>query len=126
MDAPTDPAALDRAALQAIRDLDPSGESGLFSQIVAMYLESAPPLIAQIESGLAEGDLQRVRIAAHTLKSSSANLGARALSGTCAAVEAAARAGTLDGSTGSSAQLRREFEAVKRALEHEVRTPAAG
>jgi HPt (histidine-containing phosphotransfer) domain-containing protein len=123
MDAPTDLAVLDRAALQAIRDLDPTGQAGLFSQIVGMYVQSVPPLIEQIESGLAEGDAQRVVIAAHTLKSSSANLGSQHLSRTCAGLEAAARRGTLDGQAGIGAQIRREFEAVQRALEHEVRAP---
>jgi two-component system sensor histidine kinase/response regulator len=66
-----------------------------------------------------------VKFAVHTLKSSSANLGARRLAELCAALEQSARGGSLPDGTGSIAELQREFEAVRRALEHETGKSAA-
>jgi two-component system sensor histidine kinase/response regulator len=116
---------LDLAALKAIRELDAGNTAGLLGQVVAMYLEAAPPLIRQIEDGLVSRDAGGVKFAVHTLKSSSANLGARRLAELCAALEQSARGGSLPDGTGSIAELQREFEAVRRALEHEIGKSAA-
>jgi HPt (histidine-containing phosphotransfer) domain-containing protein len=120
-----DPASLDQAALKAIRELDPDGKAGLLQQVIEMYLQASPPLISQIESGLASGNADSVRIAAHTLKSSSANLGAQGLAQTCGALESAARSGSLAGHAATAARLRPEFESVRRALEGEIGKSAA-
>jgi len=120
---PVDRALLDDAALKAIRELDPDNAAGLLAQVVALYLEASPPLITQIEAGLASGDAPSVRMAAHTLKSSSANVGARQLARLCSTLEQAARAGSLPGAA-AAAQIRQEFGAVRRALEHETGKPA--
>jgi HPt (histidine-containing phosphotransfer) domain-containing protein len=116
---------LDQAALRAIRELDAGNTAGLLSQVVAMYLEASPALIRQIEDALAARDPAAAKFAAHTLKSSSANLGARRLAELCAALEQAARAGSLPDGTGSAAEIRREFDAVRRALERETGQAAA-
>ena len=44
-------------------------------KIIAVYLEDAPRLIAQLERAAVSGDPIALRVAAHTLKSSSANVG---------------------------------------------------
>jgi HPt (histidine-containing phosphotransfer) domain-containing protein len=118
-------AILDPAALEAIRELDAGNAAGLFGQVVAIYLEASPALVRQIEMGLSAGDASGVQFAAHTLKSSSANLGARRLAQLCAALEQAARGGALPDGTGRAAEIQREFEAVRRALEQETGKPAA-
>jgi HPt (histidine-containing phosphotransfer) domain-containing protein len=119
---PLECAVLDEAALKAIRDLDADNAAGLFGQVVAMYLQASPALIAQIEAGLASGEAPAVRMAAHTLKSSSANLGARQLAQLCAALEQAARAGALPDQA-AVAPIQQEFAAVRRALERETARP---
>jgi signal transduction histidine kinase/CheY-like chemotaxis protein/HPt (histidine-containing phosphotransfer) domain-containing protein len=124
--APTDQcAALDEAALNAIRELDAGDAAGLLGQVVDMYLQASPPLIDHIRQGLGSGDADRVRMAAHTLKSSSANLGARRLSEMCAVLEHAARKGALSGELPGADQIVREFDAVRRSLERMTRKAAA-
>ena len=88
---------LDRAALDAIRALDESGAAGLLRQVLHLYFESSPRLIAELRRARAAGDTVAVRNAAHSLKSSSANLGATALADMCKTVEHAARTGGLPG-----------------------------
>jgi HPt (histidine-containing phosphotransfer) domain-containing protein len=113
-------AALDRAALDAIRALDVGGAAGLLQQVVQLYLESAPAQIAELRRAGAAGDASAVRNIAHSLKSSSANLGAARLAEMCKAVEDAARAGRLGGDVPSADEIEGEFQALRPALEREV------
>ena len=118
--SPAPSATLDPAALAAIRELDPDGTAGLLGQVVALYLEASPGLIGQIRSGLAAHAAAAVRMAAHTLKSSSANVGARRLSELCASLEHAARDGKLPGDDAIVERLAREYAAVEQALRDAV------
>lgn len=86
---------LDETALGAIRELDEDGGDALLSEILAAYYASCPDLLAQLEDGLTSSSVDKVRMAAHTLKSSSANLGALLLSELCRQAEHAAREGDL-------------------------------
>lgn len=107
-------AQLDHAALQTIRSIGGSNE--LLRQVVALFIESTPPLLQNIDTGLHSGELARLQIAAHTLKSSAANLGATVLSDMARRLEAAAREGSLPADLPSSAAVQDEFEAACRAL----------
>jgi HPt (histidine-containing phosphotransfer) domain-containing protein len=114
------PAALDRAALDAIRALDDGGARGLLRQVMRLYLHSVPPLIAELRRAGAAGDLAAVRNAAHSLKSSSANVGATRLAEMCKAVERAAQAGKLDADLPGADDIEDEFEALRPTLEREA------
>ncbi|MFT3754407.1 MAG: ATP-binding protein [Pseudoxanthomonas sp.] len=84
---------LDHAMLDELHEI--AGDET--ARIVALFLEDAPRLIAELEkaSTSAEPDLDAMREAAHTLKSSSANVGAMALSAAAKRIELGARAKTL-------------------------------
>ena len=118
--SPAPSATLDPAALAAIRELDPDGTAGLLGQVVALYLEASPGLIGQIRSGLAAHAAAAVRMAAHTLKSSSANLGARRLAELCASLEHAARDAKLPGDDAMVERISSECAAVEQALREAV------
>ena len=72
--------AINRQFLEQFRELDPSGGSGLIKEIMQMFLESTADTLRQIDQAAANGDADGLRRAAHTLKSSSANVGAETLS----------------------------------------------
>jgi HPt (histidine-containing phosphotransfer) domain-containing protein len=110
---------LDPRVLDAIRQLD-DGATGLLSQVVRIYLESAPALLAQLRRGLDGSDRELVRQAAHSLKSSSANLGAVRLAELCKRLEAAARSGTFGPDTPAAQEVEAEFRRVQAALEEEL------
>ena len=98
--------------------LDELGEvlGGEVDKIIAVYLEDSPRLIAQLERAAVGGDPIALRVAAHTLKSSSANVGARTLSDAARELEHGARDGTLDKPEALVARIVTEFAQVKRAL----------
>jgi HPt (histidine-containing phosphotransfer) domain-containing protein len=86
---------LNRGALDQIRELDPTGGGALLARVGQLYLETAPALGKSLSEAAAGGDPVGVRRAAHSLKSSSANLGADALSALCSRVETSAAAGEI-------------------------------
>jgi HPt (histidine-containing phosphotransfer) domain-containing protein len=74
-----------------------------------------------IQSAAASGDLKRTAAAAHTLKGSSANIGALSLHEKAGLVEAAAKRGE-PADAQALQSLQEEFERTRVALEKE-RTP---
>jgi HPt (histidine-containing phosphotransfer) domain-containing protein len=84
----TDPSGvLDAAALARLAELDPQGSASLVKRVLATYAKSLER--SHHELMLARSPLQHgaLRQLAHTLKSSSASVGALALSALCAQVE---------------------------------------
>lgn len=82
---------IDLHALKAIASLQRPGKPDLLKRVVELFKSESPKGIMQLQDGLAQGDLQAVRNAAHTMKSSSAYVGALALSERCRDLERAAR-----------------------------------
>ena len=72
--------AIDRAVIEQFRELDPDGSMALAARILGIYADSSGSVFADIEQSMANGDGELLRRAAHSLKSSSANVGARQLS----------------------------------------------
>ena len=87
---------LDADVLARITALQRDGSPDLLGRLVGLFLANAAQLLTDLEQGLAASDGERVRRAVHTLKSSSANLGATALACLAGELEAAARDGHLD------------------------------
>lgn len=85
--------ALDEHALRRLADLDPDGRGGLLRRVLLTYEQSLRRLAAQFEQARADGDAQGLRQVAHTLKSSSASVGALALARHCADIERGLRDG---------------------------------
>jgi PAS domain S-box-containing protein len=112
--------ALDRKALDGIRALASETTPDLLDQVIRLYLESAPELLGRLRVGFAEGDHNAVRMASHTLKSSSANLGATRLAELCKTIELAARGGNLALGIPSVKVVEDEYARVRAALENEL------
>ncbi|MEO8278751.1 MAG: Hpt domain-containing protein [Ideonella sp.] len=87
------PALLDPGALARLRELDPQGKAKLFERVVQAFNTSTTRMLPQLIAAGQAGDLNGVRHVAHTLKSSSASLGATLLSQMCADLEHQMRAG---------------------------------
>ena len=85
------------AALSAISALDPDGSRGLVPRIVGLFVQDSARQLQLLEAALQDGDAAAVERAVHSLKSSSGNVGGRALSRASAAAETQAHAGDLAG-----------------------------
>ncbi len=73
------------------------GDRDFLAELVETYRADCPGLFAELRTAMASGDAAAARRAAHTLKSTSASLGALGLAGQCREIEAAAATGTLVG-----------------------------
>ena len=83
--------SIDQQALDKIRALERGGAPNLVARLIGLYLEGTPPLIERMKQAHADDDHEALRAAAHTLKSSSANVGAMKLHGLCNELELRAR-----------------------------------
>jgi HPt (histidine-containing phosphotransfer) domain-containing protein len=82
---------LDSVALNRLRELDPGDRTGLLNRVLQTYTLSLERMLVQWRAARAAGDASAMRSLAHTLKSSSASVGALGLSALCADVEARLR-----------------------------------
>jgi len=85
---------IDKSALQAISSLQRPGKPDLLGRIVDLFASDSPVSISAIVAAAETGDLDSMRVAAHSMKSSSAYLGASRLSEQCRNIEQAAREGS--------------------------------
>ena len=115
-DAAFDSSVLDAQALERLRELDPNGENRLMERVVSAFESSIGRLMPQLQEALNTNELGGIRHVAHTLKSSSASIGAMKLSRMCSDVESRARHEQTEGMPERVAQLQAEVEIVRVAL----------
>ena len=101
---------IDPAPLEAIRAVQPPGDNNLLARIIGLYLDEAARLKGQIAQGIEQNDGSQVRAAAHSLKSSSANVGAMRVSNLSRELEDIGRSGNLEEADIVYAQLDGELE----------------
>jgi HPt (histidine-containing phosphotransfer) domain-containing protein len=87
---------LDPAALARLTELDPSGANRLLERVLKAFQTSVARLRPQAEAARHNGDRTALRLVAHTLKSSSASIGALRLSQLCAQIETIIRQDTQE------------------------------
>lgn len=112
-----DPTALDMALFEDARNL--LGQK--FTKLLRYFIEDAQAYLDQIDHGLAEKDVGLVVIPAHSLKSSSYQFGAVAMSCTAAEAEEEARRIVENGGdmlhlSTLHEQLCQQFEAIRPTL----------
>ena len=108
---------LDHSAIDAVRQLDPDGNDRLLARLIALYRDDSSQLLADIDNALKGGDADGVARAAHTLKSSSANLGATNVAALARQIEHSARAGDLTDLGTSLTRLRAQRTVALSELE---------
>ena len=113
------PAAVDRKVLDQYRDIDPSGGQGLALRIVRIYIDSSSEIWRGIEQAIAGGDAEALRLAAHSMKSSTASVGAVALATLFRELEALAKAARMDEAGVLFASMQSEYARVLAAL-HDI------
>ena len=113
--------AVDLAALRGFEEIQAEGEPDLVVELIDLYLEDAPRKLALILEAAAGADEESLRRAAHSLKGSSASLGAFGAATLCAELERA-DCGDSSGQAGALlARLGRELERVREIFAAERR-----
>jgi two-component system, sensor histidine kinase and response regulator len=114
---------LDADALQRLRELDPEGRSRLLERVLRAFQSSAARLGEQFRDARERGDMAGIRHVVHTLKSSSASIGALALARICAEIETSLRVGAHAGLPERLDAMDRELTAVLQAVTPMLSTP---
>ncbi len=83
--------SLDQKPLQLLRDLDPDGSKRLLQRTIVKFASYGEELMKDMQNSLKNNNMSEVSRLAHSLKSSSANLGAADLSKQCLGIETSAR-----------------------------------
>jgi two-component system sensor histidine kinase/response regulator len=114
--APPATEQINRQALNNIRALSANNGHALLERVLQAYLEDTPSHLQTIGQAIANGNTSQMRKAAHSLKSSSANVGAEALAQRCKELEQLGRNDTTAGAAVLLAEMERSFQAARQAL----------
>ncbi|OAB59544.1 hypothetical protein AY600_16430 [Phormidium willei BDU 130791] len=107
---------LNPEALESLWLLVGEDDSQMFLEVIESYLEEVPQLLSECSEAIAQGDKVRVQRLAHTLKSTSATLGATELSQACSDLEQIALTVTAREHRQGHQRLVEGYQPVKQAL----------
>jgi HPt (histidine-containing phosphotransfer) domain-containing protein len=108
--------------LKDLAALQEEGDPDIVEEVGGIFLSHAPAKIEAIAESASKRDLQALERAAHSLKSSSAYLGAMRLSAMCRELEEQARSGLVNEPEVKAQLLKEEFLRVKLDLEKEIQS----
>ena len=111
----TDGEPIDRSTYDALLKMV-GGDHDFIDELVDTYLSDAVDQLAGLDAAVAAGDLAALVRPAHSLKSSSLNVGALLLGELARQLEEQGRAGRIDGADKRVVEAHRGFEAVRAAL----------
>ena len=117
---PGQPAHIDRAAFAQLQALQREGGPSILAKVLERYLEHAPQLVEAIRAAVSQEDTTALQQAAHSLKSSSANVGAAGVAELSKTLETLGKESTLTHAPELLEELESEFAAVQFALRAEL------
>jgi CheY-like chemotaxis protein/HPt (histidine-containing phosphotransfer) domain-containing protein len=112
--------ALDPTVLAELRHFQGEGEPDLVQELAEAFQFETPPLLETLRQAVVEGQPEQLRRAAHNLKGSSNNLGARTLAALSTELEAIGKNGTVERAAELITHLEQEYQRVCQALATEV------
>ncbi len=115
------PPVLDAEVLEELRSI----LGNEVDRLIEVFLDDTPRLIAALETAATGPDYEMLRNASHTLKSSSANLGAMSLSNAAKKLEQGIRTQTLERPAVAVALISNEFARARQALRASMSSDAS-
>ena len=111
-----DDATLDFSVLNTLRDLSEPGQPDPVIELIDLFMEDAPDRLRAMETSLDRRDTEALKIAAHSLKGSAKNLGAKPLARICAELEHQTLAADWDNALLTIKAIGQEFEKLRAVL----------
>lgn len=118
-------ASIDYEKLQSLRALQRKGRPDVLSRIVQTYFDSSHTLLNTLREAVSCHDASSVEQVAHSLKSSSANVGALQLTALYGELEALGRDNDMAQTAAILVQIEAEYAAVQTALAAELHKGSA-
>ncbi len=116
----TERVSIDPEALETIRALERQGKPHLLSRVINLYLEDSLRLLEALRQASTQGDGAGLKSRAHSLKSSSANVGALRLAELCEELEVSQDVASKDGINQCVSRIEEEYESVRDELMAEL------
>ncbi|HET7197905.1 MAG TPA: response regulator [Burkholderiales bacterium] len=110
---------------QMLGELAQALKPELLASMMELYLRESPRLVHELKHAAGARDAAQMASSAHSLKSCSANVGAKLLSRYCAEIEASARAADTERAAQLVAKVESEHGRVQSALSAQCNTPRA-
>jgi len=111
---------LEKERLDNIRALQRPDAPNILGKIINLYLKNTPGLMQSIHESIEQGESKCLQEAAHSLKSSSGNLGAVKLAEVCKELEKMGREGRAGSAVALLDSIEAEYELVQTALKQEL------
>jgi signal transduction histidine kinase/CheY-like chemotaxis protein/HPt (histidine-containing phosphotransfer) domain-containing protein len=112
--------SVDLSVLYGLRELQQEGEPDILNELIELFLDEVPGELEALGEAAQRGEARSVERIAHTLKGSSANMGAVRMEAICAELEEIGRSEDLAAAPEQISQLEEEFGHVRAVLEEEL------
>jgi CheY-like chemotaxis protein/HPt (histidine-containing phosphotransfer) domain-containing protein len=112
--------SIDPRAWESIRSLQRPGQPDMLNKVIDKDLSSSRQLLDTMRAAVPQGDAGSLHRTAHSLKSSSATLGALRLAALCKEAEAMGRTNMLNGMPALWEKIESEYALVQEALMDEL------
>jgi PAS domain S-box-containing protein len=110
---------LDPRVLAELRELREPDMPDPLAELIDLFLKDAPSRLQKVRTAIEQNDANALCAAAHSLKGSASNLGARRMAEICMNLEKQGRAGSLTDAPDLLRSVEEEFVKVEIALEAE-------
>ncbi len=117
--APKEGEVLDRQVLEQLGKVLTNGKPELLTRVINLYLSESPKLVQKLKQAAVASNAPEMASSAHSLKSSSANVGAKVLSRICEDLETSARRADTEEARRLLAKVEKEHRSVQSALTEE-------
>ena len=114
--------SIDRDIIAGLRDLREPNQPDPLGELIDLFLKDSRGRLQKMETAVAEGDNNGLAAAAHAIKGSASNLGARRLATICANLEKTAKTGDLSEAANILLDIRSEFHRVEQTLAAELQS----
>jgi len=113
--------AIDRTILASLRELQDVGDPDIIAEVGGLFVKHSPEKVKAILQAVEDKDAKGLQVAAHSLKSSSAYVGAMRLSDMSKELEMMGRSNVMDGAKEKAERLSAEYTRVRTALDAEIK-----
>jgi HPt (histidine-containing phosphotransfer) domain-containing protein len=115
--SPAVSSVLDVSVMESLRALGAPGEPDVYTEVALLFLDDVPIQLAALSAAIAADSADSVRQIAHRLRGSALEIGAVRMAPVCAAIEYAARDGSLEEAAARAESLDLEFVAARETLQ---------
>lgn len=113
---------LDMTVVEELLSISDDGDPELLLDLIQMFLDDGPAKVQSVTEALAVGDFDQAERAAHSLKGSSGNLGARMLQAVCERLQLSTRQRALEESRRLAPELEHRYAEAEAALRRLLRS----